>query len=51
MARLTNETLHNEINLVKQDVVHVMFDGKIVKTGDAKLALEVENKGYDWLEV
>ena len=39
------------LDLVKPDVVHVMIDGKIVKTGDAKLALEVENKGYDWLEV
>ena len=39
------------LDLVKPDVVHVMIDGKIVKTGDAKLALEVENNGYDWLEV
>ena len=39
------------LDLVKPDVVHVMIDGKIVRTGDAKLALEVENKGYDWLEV
>ena len=39
------------LDLVKPDVVHIMIDGKIVKTGDAKLAMEVENKGYDWLEV
>ena len=38
------------LDLVKPDVVHIMMDGKIVKTGDAKLAVEVENKGYDWLE-
>ena len=39
------------LDLVKPDIVHVMIDGRIVKTGDAKLALEVENNGYDWLEV
>ena len=35
---------------VKPDYVHVMIDGKIVKTGDADLAMELESKGYDWLE-
>jgi Fe-S cluster assembly ATP-binding protein len=35
---------------VKPDFVHVMIDGKIVKTGDADLAGELESKGYDWLE-
>jgi len=39
------------LDLVKPDFVHVMIDGKIVKSGNAKLALEVEDKGYDWLEV
>ena len=29
--------------------VHVMLDGRIVKSGDASLALELEAKGYDWL--
>jgi Fe-S cluster assembly ATP-binding protein len=32
------------------DFVHVMYDGKIVKTGDKSLALELEEKGYDWLK-
>lgn len=32
------------------DFVHVMYDGKIVKTGDKTLALELEEKGYDWLK-
>ncbi len=36
---------------VKPDYVHVMIDGKIVKTGNAGLASELESKGYDWLEV
>ena len=35
---------------VKPDFVHVMIDGKIVKTGGAELAAELESKGYDWLE-
>ncbi len=32
------------------DFVHVLYDGKIVKTGDASLALELEAKGYDWVK-
>jgi len=32
------------------DFVHVLYDGKIVKTGDASLALELEEKGYDWIK-
>jgi sufS activator complex, sufC subunit len=29
--------------------VHVLADGKIIKTGGKELALELEEKGYDWL--
>ena len=32
------------------DFVHVLFDGKIVKSGDKNLALELEAKGYDWIK-
>ncbi len=32
------------------DVVHVMLDGRIVKTGDKTLAYELEEKGYDWIK-
>jgi Fe-S cluster assembly ATP-binding protein len=32
------------------DFVHVMYDGRIVKTGGKELALELEAKGYDWLK-
>ena len=35
---------------VKPDYVHIIMDGKIVKSGGAELALEVEDQGYDWLE-
>ena len=37
------------LNYVKPDYVHVMIDGEIVKSGDKSLALELEQKGYDWL--
>jgi Fe-S cluster assembly ATP-binding protein len=35
---------------IKPDVVHVLSDGRIVKSGDAGLALELEERGYDWLK-
>lgn len=37
------------LNYVKPDHVHVMSKGKFVKSGGADLALELEEKGYDWL--
>ncbi len=37
------------LNHVNPDVIHIMIDGKIVKTGEAELALVIEEKGYDWL--
>ena len=38
------------LNHIIPDYVHVMSDGRIVKTGDKTLALELEEKGYDWLK-
>ena len=38
------------LNYIIPDYVHVMFDGRIVKSGDKELALELENKGYEWLK-
>jgi Fe-S cluster assembly ATP-binding protein len=38
------------LDYIKPDFVHVLFDGKIVKSGDASLALELEEKGYDWIK-
>lgn len=38
------------LDYIVPDFVHVLADGKIVKSGDAKLALELEEKGYGWLE-
>jgi Fe-S cluster assembly ATP-binding protein len=37
------------LNYIKPDVVHVMIKGRIVQSGGAELAKELEEKGYDWL--
>ena len=37
------------LNYIQPDFVHVLADGKIIKTGGKELALELEEKGYDWL--
>jgi Fe-S cluster assembly ATP-binding protein len=38
------------LDYIKPTYVHVMQDGKIVKTGSAELAKELEDKGYEWLQ-
>lgn len=38
------------LNYIVPDFVHVLHDGKIVKSGGKELALELEEKGYAWLE-
>jgi len=38
------------LNYIVPDYVHVMWDGRIVKSGDKSLAHELEAKGYDWLK-
>lgn len=38
------------LDYIIPDHVHVLFDGKIVKSGDKNLAIELENKGYDWIK-
>jgi Fe-S cluster assembly ATP-binding protein len=38
------------LNYIEPDRVHVMLDGRIVKSGDKHLAVELEEKGYDWIE-
>ena len=37
------------LNYIIPDFVHVLVDGRIVRTGDKQLALELEEKGYDWV--
>ena len=38
------------LEYIVPDFVHVLFDGKIVKSGTKDLALELEEKGYDWIK-
>ena len=38
------------LDYIVPDFVHVLFNGKIVKTGDKSLAVELEEKGYDWIK-
>ena len=38
------------LDYINPTYVHVMQDGKIIKTGSAELAKELENKGYEWLQ-
>lgn len=61
VARGVNQIMHPGMGLVlvthyqrlldyiKPHFVHVMMDGKIVQSGGAELALDLENRGYDWL--
>jgi len=37
------------LDYIVPDFVHVLFDGRIVKSGGKELALELEEKGYDWI--
>jgi Fe-S cluster assembly ATP-binding protein len=37
------------LNYIVPDFVHVLCDGRIVRTGDKQLALDLEEKGYDWV--
>lgn len=37
------------LDFIKPDIVHVLLDGRIVKTGGPELALELEERGYDWI--
>ena len=38
------------LDYVKPDIVHVLYEGRIVKTAGPELALELEEKGYDWIK-
>ncbi|TME67165.1 MAG: Fe-S cluster assembly ATPase SufC, partial [Chloroflexi bacterium] len=37
------------LNYITPDYVHVMFNGRVVKSGGKELAFELEAKGYEWL--
>jgi Fe-S cluster assembly ATP-binding protein len=38
------------LDYIVPDFVHVLSDGKIIKSGDKTLALELEEKGYSWID-
>jgi Fe-S cluster assembly ATP-binding protein len=38
------------LEYIVPDFVHVMYDGRIVKSGGKELALELEERGYDWIK-
>jgi Fe-S cluster assembly ATP-binding protein len=38
------------LNYIVPDFVHVLYNGKIVKSGGKELAFELEEKGYDWVK-
>jgi Fe-S cluster assembly ATP-binding protein len=38
------------LDYIKPDFVHVMLDGRIVRSGGKELAVELEQKGYGWIE-
>jgi len=38
------------LDYIIPDFVHILYDGKIVKTGNKELAIELEEKGYDWIK-
>jgi Fe-S cluster assembly ATP-binding protein len=38
------------LNYIVPDIVHVLSEGRIIRSGDKNLALELEEKGYDWLK-
>lgn len=41
---------HRILDHIKPDVVHVMMNGRIVKTAGPELAVEIEKRGYDWIK-
>jgi Fe-S cluster assembly ATP-binding protein len=38
------------LDYIVPDLVHVLYEGRIVKTGPKELALELEQKGYEWIK-
>ena len=38
------------LDYIKPDIVHVLIDGRIVKTGGPDLAQKIEDEGFDWIK-
>ena len=43
------ENYQRLLDYIVPDKVHVLHDGRIIRTGDKSLALELEQRGYDWI--
>ena len=41
---------HRLLEYLKPDIVHVLIDGRIIKTGGPELAVEIDKKGFDWIK-
>ena len=41
---------HRLLDYIEPDFIHILMNGKIIRSGDKSLALEIEEKGYGWLE-
>jgi Fe-S cluster assembly ATP-binding protein len=37
------------LNYIKPDQIHIMIDGRVVETGGPEMALDLEQRGYDWV--
>jgi Fe-S cluster assembly ATP-binding protein len=37
------------LNYIKPDHVHILAEGRVIREGGPELAIEIENRGYDWL--
>jgi Fe-S cluster assembly ATP-binding protein len=37
------------LDYIKPDIVHVLYQGRIIRTAGPELALELEERGYDWV--
>ena len=52
MYHIRNDVIEKTrlLDYIVPDVVHVLYQGRIVKSGSKELALELEQKGYDWIK-
>ena len=48
-ARIVITHYDRLLEMIRPDVVHILFEGRIVKTGDASLAKTIQERGYDWI--
>ena len=50
MLLLSLRIINGLLDYIVPDFVHVLHEGKIVKSGGKELAIELEEKGYDWIK-